>query len=200
MPPKGWKKDSEGKYPTTSYVKEQENVTIQDLLFPRSVAVSLAKEGANSILGPGVSEQDVDVANVDEEQVGESDAPKKTKSNSVMINKDASLAVQRSATVFVNHLLMFARDMAKQKGRKSCNADDVMEALEVIGYAGFKPMIREKLDDFQSIQTLRKQRKTPSNPQGDEQGGEQEQEQETNSQTIEIDEQETKKLKTDTDE
>ncbi|EDO18216.1 hypothetical protein Kpol_543p46 [Vanderwaltozyma polyspora DSM 70294] len=138
MPPKGWRKDAQGNYPTTSYVKEQENITIHDLLFPKSVVAGLAKEAGNSVINSDDSNEE-----------------KKT----MMINKDASLALQRSATVFVNHLLLFARELSREQDRKSCNVDDVLNALDQIGYSGFKSIIREKLDDYQSIQHLRKKKK-----------------------------------------
>lgn len=88
MPPKGWRKDAQGNYPTTSYIKEQENITIQDLLFPKSTIVNLARE-----------------------------VPQQS-GKKLLINKDASLALQRGATVFVNHLLLFAREIAKSQDKK----------------------------------------------------------------------------------
>lgn len=147
MPPKGWRKDAQGNYPTTSYVKEQENITIHDLLFPKSVITSLAREGGCSVIK----------SNFD-------DSTEEKKS--IMINKDASLALQRSATVFVNHLLMFARESAREQDRKSCNADDVMTALDQIGLMGFKSIVREKLDDYQFIQTLKQQKKKQQDEEG----------------------------------
>lgn len=129
MPPKGWRKDAQGNYPTTSYIKEQENITIQDLLFPRSVITNLAKE-VNS------------------------DNKKK-----LIINKDAGLALQRSATVFVNHLLVFAREIAKNQDRKSCNVNDIYDALDQIGLSGFKSIINSKMIEYQNATEVRKQQK-----------------------------------------
>lgn len=115
MPPKGWRKDAQGNYPTTSYIKEQENITIQDLLFPRSAIVNLARE-----------------------------VPQQS-GKKLLINKDASLALQRGATVFVNHLLLFAREIAKSQDKKSCSVDDVMSALDHIGQSALKGAVRDKL-------------------------------------------------------
>lgn len=129
MPPKGWRKDAQGNYPTTSYIKEQENITIQDLLFPRSVIINLAKE-----------------VNSDNEK-------------KLIINKDAGLALQRSATVFVNHLLVFAREIAKNQDRKSCNVNDIYDALDQIGLSGFKSIINSKMIEYQNATEARKQQK-----------------------------------------
>ena len=82
MPPKGWRKDAQGNYPTTSYIKEQENITIQDLLFPRSAIVNLARE-----------------------------VPQQS-GKKLLINKDASLALQRGATaVSYTHLDVYKRQV-----------------------------------------------------------------------------------------
>ncbi|CAI4038003.1 hypothetical protein SMKI_04G3420 [Saccharomyces mikatae IFO 1815] len=126
MPPKGWRKDAQGNYPTTSYIKEQENITIQDLLFPRSAIVNLARE-----------------------------VPQQS-GKKLLINKDASLALQRGATVFVNHLLLFAREIAKSQDKKSCSVDDVLNALDHIGQSALKTAVRDKLDEYQAAVELRK--------------------------------------------
>ncbi|QLG74548.1 hypothetical protein HG535_0G04310 [Zygotorulaspora mrakii] len=136
MPPKGWRKDAQGNYPTTSYIKEQENITIRDLLFPKSVIMQLAKE-----------------ANGDE-------------TKKILINKDVSLALQRSATVFVNHLLMFAREFAKNQDRKSCNINDVYDSLDQIGFGGFKSLINNKMIEYQNVIELRKDLKAKSTAEG----------------------------------
>lgn len=126
MPPKGWKKDALGNYPTTSYMKEQETVTIQDLLFPKSVITQLAKEVH-----------------------GESE-------KKLLINKDTALAMQRSSTVFVNHLCMFAREIAQSQDRKSCNINDIYDALDQIGFGGFKSIINSKIIAYQEALELKK--------------------------------------------
>lgn len=131
MPPKGWRKDAQGNYPTTSYIKEQENITIDDLLFPKSIIVGLAKEVQ---------------ANTDP-------------SKKLVINKDAATALQRSATIFVNHLLLFAREIAKDQEKKSCNVDDVLAALDLTGFPGLKNIVMDKLNDYQRAQTIQKEQK-----------------------------------------
>lgn len=126
MPPKGWRKDAQGNYPTTSYIKEQESVTIHDLLFPRSVITHMAKE-----------------VNADAER-------------KILLNKDTALALQRSSTVFVSHLFMYAREIAKENDRKSCNVNDVYDALDKIGFGGFKSIINSKMIAYQEDLDLKR--------------------------------------------
>lgn len=134
MPPKGWRKDAQGNYPTTSYMKEQESVTIQDLLFPKSLITQLAKE-VN----------------------GDSD-------KKLLINKDTALALQRSSTVFVNYLCMYAREIAESQDRKSCNINDIYDALDQIGFGGFKTIINSKMIAYQEALDQKKKLKTLDKP------------------------------------
>ena len=95
MPPKGWRKDAQGNYPTTSYMKEQENVTMQDLLFPRSVIMALAKEV------PEMQQQQVQV------QAAEKGEPvEKTPAKKLVVTKDASMGRQQTPTRFLKHQRM----------------------------------------------------------------------------------------------
>lgn len=144
MPPKGWRKDAQGNYPTTSYMKEQEKVTMQDLLFPRSVIMTLAKEV------PEMQQQQVQ----QQTQMETNIAAKK-----LVITKDASLALQHGATVFVNHLLMYARELAKEQDRRSCNVDDILNSLEHMGHPGLKPLVVNRLEDYKEALEWKKQLK-----------------------------------------
>lgn len=139
MPPKGWRKDSGGNYPNTSYVKEQEKISIDDLLFPKSLIMSLAKESIHSAFQNG-----------DEER-------------RVTVSKDAALAMQRSATVFVNHLLTFAQMNAKKNNRKSCNEHDIMMALDTLGFGALKSILVEKMEGYQKAMQWKKQNKQNKN-------------------------------------
>lgn len=154
MPPKGWRKDAQGNYPTKSYIKEQENVTINDLLFPRSTIIQIAKDVHNATHN---STNTNSVANAIDSNNG--DTTNDSGNRKLMINKDASIALQRSATVFVNYLLMFAREIAKDSGKKSCNVDDIMMSLDHIGFSGFKSIINDKLIDYQKQKDLKKAEK-----------------------------------------
>lgn len=141
MPPKDGKKQAPGKSSATANAKDGQKVSIEDLLFPRTVIASLAKESAQH-------GQDRDTAAKDEEV------------RKVMLSKDAVTALQRSATVFVNHLLVYARESAGAQGRRSCSVDDVLLALNQCGMEGLEGLVRAKLDAYLQMLELRKQEKS----------------------------------------
>ncbi|CCH62430.1 hypothetical protein TBLA_0H01430 [Henningerozyma blattae CBS 6284] len=157
MPPKGWRKDAQGNYPTTSYVKEQENITIQDLLFPRSSVVNIAKSTFSSTaeqISEDLNDNEIgDDADINNDNIVEEN------SNKILVSKDAGLALQRSSTVFVNHLLLFAREIAKDQYRKTCNPDDILNALDAIGHPGLKGIVSERLQEYQNALLLKKEYK-----------------------------------------
>ncbi|AAS54542.1 AGR053Wp [Eremothecium gossypii ATCC 10895] len=164
MPPKGWKKDAQGNYPTTSYIKEQEKLTVDDLLFPRSIITSLAKDAVHQAV-----------------QTAEQD-PR------VMLSKDASLALQRSSTVFVNHLLMHARQIAQSNDRKSCSGEDVLKALDQIGLAGFESVVRERVVEYEKEVQRRRAEKTPAADEGQAEEGDAADEEEGSHKRAKLDE------------
>lgn len=137
-------------------MKEQENVTIEDLLFPRSVITSLAKEVA---------------------QYGQADGEAEKR---LVINKDAAIALQRSATIFVNHLLLFAREIAREQNRRSCSADDILASVEYIGLPGLRNIIMDKMLGYQQAQRIlavhrqQQQKTTDDGGDNDSQGKEEE--------------------------
>lgn len=132
MPPKDGKKQG------TAGSKDQQKLSIDDLLFPRTTIASLAKEGG---------------AHADKS------AEKDEELRKVVLSKDAVTALQRSATIFVNHLLMYAREGAAGQGRKSCSVDDVLSALVDCGMEGLEMLVRSKLDAYQRALELRKSEK-----------------------------------------
>lgn len=107
-------------------------VLIDDILFPRTTVQKLAK---------GI---------VDDTGVG-----------GTMISKDSLIAIQRSATVFVSHILYHARLHLKDAGRKTVNAQDVFAALDDAEFSGFLPELRIKLDSYEEI-ALKKKAKRPA--------------------------------------
>lgn len=128
MPPKGWRKNADGNYPQP--VKKQELVSIDEILFPRSVVQRLAKDI--------ISEAD--------------DA-------NVLLSKDSVIALQRSATVFVSYLFSNAKTVAKSSDRKTINAQDLIVALERTGYSSFVPEIKQKLSVYEAKVQEKKLRK-----------------------------------------
>ncbi|SCV04403.1 LAMI_0H15852g1_1 [Lachancea mirantina] len=134
MAPKSRKEDAQNVGAGTGSAKDQENVSIDDLLFPKSTIMALAREAAT----PGIDEN------------AESTGKK------LILSKDAVTALQRSATVFVNHLLMYAREEAHSQDRKNCNVTDILEALVALGFVDIKPVVQEKVEAYQQMLNLRK--------------------------------------------
>ena len=128
-------------------MKEQENITIDDLLFPKNVIVALARDvqqktreaaAAAASANPGAS--------VPQEQ-------------KLLINKDAAMALQRSATIFVNHLLMFAREFSRENDKRTCTTEHVLQALEYIGFPGLRYAVQEKTNEWLVAQQLLKKQR-----------------------------------------
>lgn len=128
MPPKGWRKNAEGQYPQPA--KDQDLVSIDDILFPRATVLKLAK----SITADG------------------------SDSNMIMA-KDSLVSVQRAATVFVSHLLFHARGASREADRKTINAQDILYALERAEFRGFVPEVKLRLMTYEHNVELKKKQK-----------------------------------------
>lgn len=133
MPPKGWRKNTEGHYPHPN--KDQDLVSIDEILFPRATVQKLAKN--------------IISASSDNES-----------GSNMIIAKDSMTALQRSSTVFVSYLMFQARKISKQEGRKTVNAQDILNALEKAEFSGFVPEVKQKLGIFENNVALRKKNKT----------------------------------------
>lgn len=141
MPPKGWRKNTEGQYPQPN--KDQDLVSIDEILFPRATVQKLAKNIMNASNDEGAS--------------------------NMILAKDSMIALQRSSTVFVSHLMFQARQISKDEGRKTINAQDILGALEKAEFSGFIPEVKQKLSIFESNIALRKKHKAEkkvSKPEG----------------------------------
>ena len=139
MPPKGWRKNGD----SAPISKDTELVSIDDILFPRSTIQKLAK----GIL---------------------SDASGTALGDNMSLTKDSLIAVQRSATVFVSHMMFHARLIAKDLGRKNVNSQDILHALERADLAGFAPEIKQKLSLFELDAEAKKKSKQDAKDQTDE--------------------------------
>jgi histone H3/H4 len=115
--------------------KDSELVSIDDILFPRSTIQKLAK----SILE------------------GEN-------GGNLIVAKDSVLAMQRSATVFVSHLLFYARQLSKADSRKVVSAQDIFNALEQTDFSGFLPEVKQKLAVFEANSAAKKIQKVNKIP------------------------------------
>ncbi|EGV66006.1 DNA polymerase epsilon noncatalytic subunit [Yamadazyma tenuis] len=112
--------------------REAEITSIDEILFPRSIIQRLAKDILNS-----------------------NDA-------NMSMAKDSLIALQRSATVFVSHVMFHARAISKASDRKTVNAQDILAALEAAEYSGFVPEIKHKLASFEAAVEVRKSEKAAS--------------------------------------
>lgn len=126
MPPKGWRKNAEGKFPLNP--KDLELVSIDEILFPKSTIAKLTK---------AITTSDNNDSNM-------------------MVSKDSLVAVQRSATVFVSHLMFHARKIAKDADRKNVTAQDILQGLEKADLSGFVPEVKQKLATYEQQAELKK--------------------------------------------
>lgn len=112
--------------------REAEITSIDEILFPRSIVQRLAKDMLS-----------------DEE-------------NNMSMAKDSLIALQRSATVFVSHIMFHAREISKRNDRKTVNAQDILTALENAEYPGFVPDVRQKTSMFEAALEVKKKAKAAS--------------------------------------
>jgi DNA polymerase epsilon subunit 3 len=132
MPPKGWRKYPDGFKPTNAAgtpAKDKDQFSLDDLLFPRSTVLKLAKEtftdGGAAAAAP--------------------------------IPKDAQTALARSASMFVSYIALEANTIARGAGRKTVLPSDVFRALENVQFGAFAPKVREDLAVFESHTAARKE-------------------------------------------
>lgn len=111
--------------------REAELTSIDEILFPRTVIQRLSKD---MLL-----------------ELGETNST---------LAKDSVTALQRSATVFVSHMMYHARVLSRQNGRKTVNAQDILGALERAGFSGFVPEVKQKLSSFEASVEAKKKAKT----------------------------------------
>ncbi|KAI9802038.1 MAG: hypothetical protein M1825_003094 [Sarcosagium campestre] len=69
------------------------------------------------------------------------------------IQRDAVLAISKSATVFINFLTMHANDQTVYANKKTIMPKDVLEAIKVMEFEDFLPRLEKELDKFNEIQT-----------------------------------------------
>ncbi|KAH7114237.1 histone-fold-containing protein [Dendryphion nanum] len=72
------------------------------------------------------------------------------------IQKDALLAMSKSATVFVNYLTSYAADMAARSGKKTVMPKDIFDSLQELEFNGFVPRLEAEVDKFTSIRATKR--------------------------------------------
>ncbi|KAI0461018.1 hypothetical protein LJB42_001348 [Komagataella kurtzmanii] len=132
MPAKGWKKTSDGSFtpkgPAAKQDKESENISIENLLFPKATIGKLAKS----------------VLQGDENE------------SNMILSKDGLTAVQRSAVVFVSYLYHHAREVSKDQNHKTVNVQDILKALENTEFNALIPTVQEELISFNQRKEAKK--------------------------------------------
>ena len=68
------------------------------------------------------------------------------------IQKDALLAISKSATVFVNYLSAHANEKATRMNKKTIHPKDVLEALHELEFDGFVPRCTAELEKYNAVQ------------------------------------------------
>lgn len=126
MPAKGWRKDEQESNFDTAL--HNENVGIDAFLFPKSTITKLSKQ----VL------------------VGDDGTP------TYSLAADSSTAVQRASVLFLNLVYHHAKQIVKQQGRKVVNADDVIAALNSIGFNHFVPTLEDELNKFTERKAAKK--------------------------------------------
>ncbi|KAK9466662.1 histone-fold-containing protein, partial [Lipomyces arxii] len=64
------------------------------------------------------------------------------------VQKDASTALSKSATVFINYLTSTANEITQQAGRKTVNVDDVFQAIELLDLKFFLPRLTAEVESM----------------------------------------------------
>lgn len=129
MPPKGWRKNAEGKFPPNP--KDLDVVSIDEILFPKSTISKLAKNITTS----------------------------DNNDSNLIVSKESLVALQRSATVFVSHLMFHARQVAKDADRKNVSAQDILQGLERADLSGFIPEVKQKLASYEANVEVKRKHK-----------------------------------------
>ncbi|KAF1816958.1 histone-fold-containing protein [Eremomyces bilateralis CBS 781.70] len=93
------------------------------------------------------------------------------------IQKDALLAISKSATVFVNYLAAYAYDTAERSNHRVIQGPDVLAALNELEFHPFMARVEREMQKYQEIQcdkrnNYRKHRKEAEKAKKDEGGGE----------------------------
>ncbi|CAN3367185.1 DNA polymerase epsilon subunit D [Diutina catenulata] len=81
---------------------------------------------------------------------------KKTVPPEMLLGKDSVTALQRSATVFVSHLLFQARELQRESGKKIVTDKDIINAMQRADFGGFVPEIESRLAQWEQTRQQKK--------------------------------------------
>ncbi|ORZ05380.1 histone-fold-containing protein [Absidia repens] len=75
------------------------------------------------------------------------------------LQKNAKLAINRAATVFISYITSLSLDTAKSNNHKTISTSDVLKAMEVAELDHLIPQLKVRLQEYQTLQNEKKQRK-----------------------------------------
>ncbi|KAI9775624.1 MAG: hypothetical protein M1835_005746 [Candelina submexicana] len=72
------------------------------------------------------------------------------------IQKDAILAMSKSATVFVNYLASHAQEYTERANKKTIMPKDVLDAISELEFENFLPRLEAELAKYNEVQTVKR--------------------------------------------
>lgn len=130
MPAKGWKKDDKDSNVDNLISNDGEGGDIAQYLFPRASLNRLAKQSLQS-----------------------------ANEHPMLLAKDSQVVIQRGSLLFVNFIYHHAKQIVKENGRKVVNPDDILKALQLVGFSEFIPGLTDELDKFSKRKEFKKMQK-----------------------------------------
>ncbi|KIW06903.1 uncharacterized protein PV09_02573 [Verruconis gallopava] len=115
---------------------------------PRKSNVSqVSEDGGGSTSKDGYGVEDLALPRTMVQRLAKGVLPPNTQ-----IQKDALLAISKSATVFVNYLSSHAQEQAQRMNKKTIQPKDVLDAIADIEFDMFLPRLEAELAKYNSVQ------------------------------------------------
>ncbi|KAF2761823.1 histone-fold-containing protein [Pseudovirgaria hyperparasitica] len=115
---------------------------------PRKSNASTVPDEGNSSMVDGISIDDLGLPKSMVQRLARGALPPNT-----VVQKDAILAIQKSATVFISYLASHANELTMRSNKKTIQPQDVLNALHAIEFERFAARLDEEHTKFATIQT-----------------------------------------------
>ena len=119
-----------------------ENLSIDNFVFPKSIITKICKSVINSNDG-----------------------------EKYLLAKDTQIIIQRASILFINFIYHHAKQLVKANNRKIVNADDIINALSIVGFSNFKFLLDNELDAFNKRKEAKKLEKARAKELNNNNGG-----------------------------
>lgn len=119
-----------------------ENLSIDNFVFPKSIITKICKSVINSNDG-----------------------------EKYLLAKDTQIIIQRASILFINFIYHHAKQLVKANNRKIVNADDIINALSIVGFSNFKFLLDNELDAFNKRKEAKKMEKARAKELNNNNGG-----------------------------